>query len=196
MNTVRSAVALTSLLASFTAQAGVIEVLPGGGRSTIYFYEPVGQSFTAEDERIKFAFHFASLNPSAVNTPLTFSLVSGAGLGGTTLATQSFSLATGFSGYYDIDLSSTQLIAGQIYTAFVSTERTSAHWAVSFNSNDVYAGGQAYSSSNTPADWAFRVTPTDLVGEVPEPGSVALMVFGLAALRFARRTPTGPGASA
>jgi len=191
MNKIRHAVALTSLLASLTAHAGVIEVLPGDGRATIYFYDPVGQSFTAEDEHINFGFYFSSLNPGTVNAPLTFSLVSGNGFGGTTLATQNFSLATGFTGYYDIDLSSTELVTGQQYTAFVSADGLSPHWAVAFSSADVYAGGQAYSGGNPSAvDWAFRVTPTDLIGEVPEPASLTLMAFGIAALRFARRKST------
>ena len=55
----------------------------GSRGALINFYEPLGQSFKAIDSTLtSFGFQFQTFNDSAPNTPITFSLLSGAGLGG------------------------------------------------------------------------------------------------------------------
>lgn len=169
-----------SLLTGMTAvQAGVILQDATNVTFQIEAFEPIGQSFTAEDAAIRFAFSYEIINPGSSNDPLQLELRQGDGLGGTLLGSQAFSLSSGFNGFFDVDFSSIPLTVGLSYTAVLSVPGTSALWGVNFNQPNLYSGGSAYLSGvNNPTYGArFRVTP---VTSVPEPATLALLGLGLA----------------
>jgi hypothetical protein len=155
-------------------------------------FEPLGQSFIAEDQHIKFAFNYRDFNPQYPLDTLRMRLLSGDGPSGTELGSVEFSLAAGFDGFFDVDFSGVTLIIGSAYTALVDIPDTSPRWGVRAHQGDVYSGGRGYDPyGNLTADddMMFRVTPAlkAVPGEVPEPASIAIFALGLVGLHMGRR---------
>ncbi|MEP6785399.1 MAG: PEPxxWA-CTERM sorting domain-containing protein [Sphingomonadales bacterium] len=202
----------TVAFSSIAANAATLQVVSGplGTRAvTINAFQPLGQSFTAIDSSLNsFGFLFESLNPTSANAPITFSLLAGAGLGGSALYTTTFTLPTSINGrtptWYDFGIAA-NVVVGQQYTAVLTT--TSNRNAVSlgpdynvstgqFGGGDAYSGGQAYFSNSAiyancqgtanNCDLNFRVTGTTAAA-VPEPASWAMMITGFGAVGFGLR---------
>ena len=181
MKHVLSGVVLMAGLCSQAALAGVILQDTFTGTYQVEFYDPAGQSFTAEDPSVRVGIYVVPMNAFLTISSLTLSLRDGPGTGGTLLASTTLSPAADFEGYLTADFGSVPLVIGNIYTAQISA--TNAYWGIEGNVSDVYSGGTAFLQGipggccGTPAgDLRFLVEP------VPEPASVGLAALGLAAL--------------
>jgi len=207
--------ALAVLLSTTAAFAqDTLEVVSGptGQRAiTVPTYGPLGQSFTAIDEHLtSFGFQFELFNPGSANSPFTFQLLAGEGLGGSVVTTKTFTLPTSINDrtatWFDFDLTGTDVTVGSKYTAVLST--SSLRYGVVMGpeiniftgqilGGDAYAGGKAvfttvpYSNCTTTSDCDlnFRVSGYNDVTAVPEPAAWAMMIggFGVAGGALRRR---------
>jgi hypothetical protein len=175
------------------AVAGTILLNSGGGFAQVNAFEPIGESFTAEDPLVAAALFFDVINPGFPVDPLRYDFYQGNGTGGALLASTTFNLAPGFSGFFDFNLTATPLVVGNIYTLVATNVGTSPYWAVA-QSPTAYAGGDPIISGAIAAGFAgrensLRVTPTAGAAAVPEPATLTLLGAGLLAqgLRRARQ---------
>ena len=179
---------LLALLTAGSAQAGIISNPgPSGGSYQVQYYSPSGQSFTAIDSQLTtVGFSFAAFNTQFALVPVTVTLLAGAGLGGSAIATRTIAPIASADGLVlsYADFSGTQLAVGASYTAILST--ANPYWGV-HRTGDAYSGGTAYLTAENGV-----VSGGDLVFEVngvPEPGTWALLIagFGLSGAAMRRR---------
>ena len=190
-----SAIALCAVVAAAglfalpeVATAGPIVLNPGYGYAQVHYYQPIGQSVTAEDSFVTAALHFSVINPHfSPDDPIRYDLYEGFGTGGALLASRQFVLTPGFRDSYDVDFSSVTLRVGMEYSLVASVVGDSAYWAV-YGSSDSYAGGSPILGRNSYflPEIALRVLPT--TASVPDSGpSLLLLGMGLAGLRAWRK---------
>lgn len=150
-------------------------------------FEPIGQSFTAEDANIlAIGFNVFDVNQHVGPlNPLTVSLYDGAGMAGTLLGTADLQgVVPNYDGWLYADFSFVSLAVGNVYTASLST--LSARGGIRGANGDPYAGGTGYLFGGPQAgiDLMFHVIPG---ANVPD-SSVALpFALTLAGLALARR---------
>lgn len=172
---------------------------------TIAAFDPIGQSFTAATDTLSsFGFDFSTLNPTVVNSPLSFSLYAGETLTGTALFNTSFTLPDSINSrnveqFFDIALPNLAVVRGNRYSAVLTASSNRAALLVGpgFNvqtgmltGGDAYVGGQLLNTGNAvypncagPADNCdanFRVTGAIATAAVPEPSTWALLMLGFA----------------
>lgn len=193
--TLLGAMSLVGSVAVPVAGAAVIEQSAGQFDATIVAFDPIGQSFVAEDAllgQIAFAFSRNSNTPS--DGLVTMTLFSGAGFAGASLGSVIMDLSGPLPGtlaapqFVDFDFSGVGLTVGNTYTASVTSNDFSI--SVVYNGNDAYASGMLLESGSSNlctngCDLNFRVTPA----LVPMPaavwlfGSSLLGLIGLARCR-------------
>ncbi|MGH8176184.1 MAG: hypothetical protein ACREV5_07995 [Steroidobacter sp.] len=180
------------ILTPSLASAGLILQDQENGVFQVNAFEPIGQSFTAEDAGVLIAFQMECINCGFPNADaLRMDLFSGDGLGGALLASRSFSLISGFAGFFDVDFSALVLSVGSRYTAALSVLGDDPYWGVRVSTTDVYSGGSAYAREcqtcgPAAAELAFRVTPVTPVN-VSEPGVLALLAVSFTVFLLSRR---------
>jgi hypothetical protein len=193
-----AAVAAVACLSATGAAATTIDFTAGSTTTYAIGGGPFGQSFTAVDPVLNsLGFYYTVINDFAAPTPITITLLNGAGLGGSVVAARTFSLAN-TDGVTDTDFGATALMVGNLYTAVLST--ASYYEGVrGFRKTNPYADGQAY-AKNGPGDLnctvagcdlAFRVVGSSGVVDhpqaVPEPAAWMLMLSGFFAIGAGRR---------
>lgn len=161
--------------------AHAVQILQNSANATLPVegYEPIAQSFTADDEAMLFAFYFQALDPNLANDPFQLVLLAGDGTAGAQLGSATFSLAPAFEGFFDVDFSSIALTIGLRYTAVLTMPGNSAYWGlqISLESNP-YGGGRAYFTNgfdyanSSLDDLRFRVTPATVTPPPPPPPPV------------------------
>jgi len=109
------------LSASNSIGAGDILQPQTGGALNISGYAPIGQTFTATTAGISIiGFKVIPANTVNPTTAFTYQLLEGAGTSGPVVASRSFSVTAGYSGYADADFSSVTLTVGQVYTVLIT----------------------------------------------------------------------------
>lgn len=189
---------IAALVIGGAAFAGPIVQDTSNNNIQIDFFEPIGQSFTAEDSAVKFGLYISPINPTFPLSGLNFRLLSGDGLGGGVLLNQTLSPALGFDGYFEFDLSTVALTLGNAYTVAVEVPGMSPYWGANLNGGgNPYAGGRAYYNdpnnilpSAAASDFRFRVLPT--ITAIPEPGTLVIAGLALAGLVATRRRQSAP----
>jgi hypothetical protein len=165
------------------ARSGAIIQPQSGGALNIYDYSPIGQTFTAEDPQVSIGFYVEGY-PQSPTTQLTYSLLAGAGTGGTLLTTASTALPGNFRGYADMNFSSVNLTVGQTYTVLITedNENLLVDWnqlayevggpipgRIDYTGGELIFQGQLDSLGD---DLTFRIEP------IPEPGTLAFLLTG------------------
>jgi hypothetical protein len=171
---------------AFTADVSAAPILltSDGGGYQVNSFEPIGQTFTAEDPQVHAGLSFAVINSQFPNDDaVEYSLFEGNGVGGALVASTSFNLVDGFAGFHLADFSSVALTVGNPYTLVASIQGDSPYWAVN-SSNTPYAGGNGVTGGQpTGQKFALNVVPV----AVPEPLSLALLGVGGVAVLARRR---------
>src|SRR5882724_4246360 len=160
----------SSLLVTSSLWSGEIIQPQTRGSLDIAAFNPLGQTFTAEDSKISsIGFQVWANIDQYSSAQLTYELREGADPSGLLLASASFTLPTTFSGYADADFSSVTLTVGQIYTVLLFASNPS--FAVDWNqwADDTgpipgridYTGGQAmvFGLLMPREDLTFRIDP-------------------------------------
>ena len=185
-----AALSLVAALVSPMADAATIEQSAGQFDATIAAFDPIGQTFVAEDAllgQIAFAFSRNTNTPS--DGLVTMTLYSGSGFAGASLGSEVMNLSGPLPGaldppqFIDFDFSGVGLTVGNTYTAAVTSNDFSI--SVVYNGNDAYANGLLLESGSSTlctngCDLNFRVTPAAAV--VPLPAAAWLFGSGLLGL--------------
>lgn len=185
-----AALSLVAALVSPMADAATIEQSAGQFDATVAAFDPIGQTFVAEDAllgQIAFAFSRNTNTPS--DGLVTMTLYSGSGFAGASLGSEVMNLSGPLPGaldppqFIDFDFSGVGLTVGNTYTAAVTSNDFSI--SVVYNGNDAYANGLLLESGSSTlctngCDLNFRVTPAAAV--VPLPAAAWLFGSGLLGL--------------
>ena len=134
------------------------------GSLSIYYYQPVGQSFLAEDAKIKWIGAYTDPNYWPEENDLSFSveLYEGDGISGSSIFSYIFNLPSDYSGYADFDVSSITFTVGQMYTfAFYNDTR---QWGLKMQwyTNPYLQGRSYHAGGGANDDLRFHVLPMQL----------------------------------
>jgi len=192
------AAAFCSAILPAAASAASVTTVAGTRLGTVSQLGPIGQSFVADEGLLNsFGFQFALANSGTADAQVTFQLLEGAGLGGSSIFSRTATVTgpTGRTGvFYDFASLGVALTVGQSYTAVLSA--ASNRFALVFGpaagaTTDAYAQGSLFATTPSSAafngcaaaistcDANFRFTTSAAAAAVPEPATWATMIGGL-----------------
>lgn len=169
-------------VAGSSANAAQILYAPTPGLTVqVRTFEPVGQSFVAEDEFVEAGLNFAVINGTFdPSDPIRYDLYLGQGVSGPLVASATFTLPGNMDRFFHLeDFSSTPLTLGNTYSLVASVVGTSPYWAVT-RSLEAPAGtgiGALF------PEYRYAL----LVDPIPEPNTALLLTLGLVGLAARRK---------
>jgi len=186
-NVAQLTILLFLMFSAASVHASIIQDSSNGWYQ-IQHFEPIGQSFTAEESHSLLAgMYVGDGNEShAPNDYLiTIKLFSGAGIftSDHELLSQEVDLhSIGARGYANLDISSILFDVGSSYT--IALYNDNPRWGLEVG-GDLYSGGMFYASGigHSGTDARFQVVSAP----VPEPSTFALVGLGILGVGFARR---------
>lgn len=166
-----------------------------GNFGGIFNNDPLGQSFTLGQSvnNLSIGAHLTDVNQSsAPSFEVTFSLVSGAGVGGALLGSTSITLDDNFKGIHIEDFSFLGTLLAGTYTAVFSSVGVRGQLSITTVANAL-PGTDPFNAAGPflpdDQDFAIRIAG-DFVNDVvavSEPQSLAMLGFGLAGLTLVKR---------
>jgi hypothetical protein len=174
-------VGAAAILRPVSSEAAAILIAPNTALYQVDFYEPIGQSFTAEDPYVSAGLYFRPINPLQANDDqVQYELRQGADSTGALLASSAFFLPSGSDGFFHmVDFSSVSLTPGAVYNLTASILGDSRYWGIG-GSSASYAGGASIfdGAGDVTRENALSVQPVSAT--VSEPASMLLLSTGLA----------------
>ena len=110
------------------ATAGTILLDAFGGTAQIELFEPIGQSFTAEDAFVQAALFFRPSTQLSKHRCDSVPFLPGQWRRRGTARLYVFNLAAGFEGYFNFDLSGISLVVGNRYSLVATDVGSSPYW--------------------------------------------------------------------
>jgi hypothetical protein len=136
-------------------------------------FAPLGQSFTAGSDHIRFIGMYVSTSPNIPPVQFQLRLLEGDGTSGPLLATRYATASPGLFGFLYFGFSGTKLTIGNVYTAVIAQDPpvNATNSSELLGTSNVYPGGTAFSSgtANNNLDCYFRVLCVIYTAQVQPP---------------------------
>jgi hypothetical protein len=136
-------------------------------------FAPLGQSFTAGSDHIRFIGMYVGTSPNIPPVQFQLRLLEGDGTSGPLVATRYATAPPGLFGFLYFDFSETKLAVGNFYTAVIAQDPpvNATNSSELLGTSNVYPGGTAFFSgaANNSSDCYFRVLRVIYTAQVQPP---------------------------